>query len=281
MRRGSCVVLAFCTYALMNGHGSAQPIDCNIQEATGFTEPAAMVDVAAREPGIVADVKVDPGDRVRTGDVLAELDKTLTLAELNSARGRAEATGRLSVAEAKLDQASRRMAELAKLEKAKATRPLELLTARAELAIAEAELQAARDERHVAEIDALGVEAKLSLLDVRAPFDGVVNEVHRKASELVGAGGDARVVTLFKLDRLHADFFVPFGCIGEIGKGASLNVTLARLDRRIEARVRNLGLEIDAPTGMRRISLEIDNRDYELLGGERLVLELPVGGLER
>lgn len=281
MPRHKFLALAIPIYLLLSGPALAQPYGCEKQEATGFTEPEARVEVAAREPGILAKILVEVGDRVKAGDILAELDKTLTNAELESARARAAATGQLQAAEAKFVHASRRMEEIAKLEKANAARPLELLTAQAELAIAGAELQSAKDARHIAALDAASVSAKLSLLDVRAPFDGVINEVHREASELVGAAGEARIVTLFKLDRLHADFFVPAACIGNISRDSTLAVTLERSDRPLKARVLNLGLEIDAPTGMRRISLEIDNADYAYLGGERLVLNLPVGVLER
>ncbi|MGI6853296.1 efflux RND transporter periplasmic adaptor subunit [Mesorhizobium sp. 1B3] len=281
MQRRRCVAWALTAGALVWTQAAAQPLDCELKEATGFTEPAAVIEVAAREPGIVAHILVEPGDRVKAGDILADLDKTVTLAELEGARARAEATGRLSAAEAKLSHARRRSEEIAKLEKSRAVRPLELIAAKAELAVAEAELQSAQDELRIAGLDADSVAARLSLLDVRSPFDAVVNEVHREAGELVGSAGDARVVTLFKLDRLHADFFVPSGCIGKVAKGAALTVVLSRANRAMEARLRNLGLDVDAPTGMRRISVEIDNAGYELLGGERLVLALPVGGLER
>lgn len=281
MRRHRRVAWALTATVLVCFQATAQPLDCELKEATGFTEPAAVVDVAAREPGIVAKVFVEPGDKVKAGEILAELDKSVVEAELEGARARAEATGRLAAAEAKLGHARRRSDEIAKLEKLRAARPLELIAAKAELAVAEAELQSIVDERRIAELDAASVAARLALLDVRAPFDAVVNEVHHEASELVGAGGDARVVTLFKLDRLHADFFVPSGCIGAIAKGASLDMVRTRDGRIVNARLRNLGLDVDAPTGMRRISVEIDNPDYRLLGGERLVLALPVGGLER
>ncbi len=265
----------------LNSPATAQTADCELTQTTGFTEPAATAEVAAREPGIVARILVEAGDRVKAGDVLAELDKTLTQAELESARARATARGRLDAAEAKFAHARRRNEEIAKLAKARAARPLELIAAEAELSIAEADLQSARDEQRIAELDARSVEARLQLLDVRAPFDGVVDEVHRETAELVGAGGEPRIVTLVKLDQLQADFFVPAGCIGNVARGQALPVVLERLGKPLEARVRNLGVEIDAPTGMRSITVEIENPDYTYLGGERLVLELPLGGLAR
>lgn len=260
----------------------AQPNACTLEEAAGFTEPSTVAEVAAREPGIVAKVLVEDGDQVKSGQILAELDKRLAQAELDAARARAQSDGQMAVAQAKLDQAKRRMDEIAKLQTSRAVRPLELMTTQAELAIAEAEFQSAQDARRVATIDADVARAKLDLLEVRAPFDGVVKEVHRKVSELVGMGGDARVVTMFELDPLYVDFFVPVGCVGNAtSKGSRLSVHLARLDQTLQAVVRTLDPSIDAPTGMRRIKLEIANADYALLSGERLTLTLPIGVLER
>ncbi len=260
----------------------AQPNACTLEEAAGFTEPSTVAEVAAREPGIVAKVLVEDGDQVKSGQILAELDKRLAQAELDAARARAQSDGQMAVAQAKLDQAKRRMDEIAKLQTSRAVRPLELMTTQAELAIAEAEFQSAQDARRVATIDADVARAKLDLLEVRAPFDGVVKEVHRKVSELVGMGGDARVVTMFELDPLYVDFFVPVGCVGNgTSKGSRLSVHLARLDQTLQAVVRTLDPSIDAPTGMRRITLEIANPDYALLSGERLTLNLPIGVLER
>jgi RND family efflux transporter MFP subunit len=256
--------------------GPANAQECSLAIASGFTEPAATVEVAAREPGIVATMHVEVGQKVKGGDVLAELDKTMARAEVDGARVRFVAKGRLMVAEAKRDLARRKMSELEKLEKARAVRPLEMIEARAELLVAEAEVEAMLEERRAAEIALASAEARLSLLDIRAPFDGVVSTLHRKPSELVGAGGDARLVTLLSLDKLHADFFVPPACLGRAETGTPLQIRLPREGREVAARVRDLGPDIDAPTGLRRLGIEVDNGDYQLLSGERVELALPL-----
>ena len=261
--------------------GGVEAAECPIDLTAGFTEPAATVEVAAREPGIVSVMRVKASQRVEAGEILAELDKTIAQAEVDSARVRALAKGRLTVAEAKRDLARRKMTELDKLEKSRAVRPLELMEARAELQVAEAEIEAVLDERRAAELALASAEAHLSLLEIRAPFDGVVSAIHREQSELVGAGGDARLVTLLKLERLHADFFVPVDCFGEAEKGMAVDVRLPREARQVRARIRDLGSDIDAPTGLRRLGIEIDNADYELLSGDRVELALPLGAALR
>ncbi len=249
--------------------------DCEIKSVSGFTEPAARIEVAAREPGIVAKVHVKPGDKVDAGDLLAELDKTIALAEVGGARVTAQAEGRIAAAEARKEHAERRMTEFEKLEKSRAVRPMEVLAARAEFQIAEAELLIAQEDRQVAALALERAQSRLSLLDIRAPFSGLVETVHREVSELVGSGGDARIVTLLILDTLFSDLFLPAECFDNVSEGDPVEVFLPRHQLTVPARVRDLGAEVDAPTGMRRLGLKIQNPDYEMLAGERLVFKLP------
>ena len=264
-----------CGLCLLTVSGAAA--ECTPHAVNSFTEPIEKVDVAAREGGIVSRVLVKPGDRVRTGDLLAELDKTIERANVAAAEARADAQGRLNVAEAKQAQAQKKMAEILKLKGSQAVRPLELMQARADLEISKAEVQAAQDDRRDAKLALAQAEARLLLLDIRAPFDGVVDKLYRRESEYVGAGGDPRILSLFNMAKLKADFFLPLECMGNLKRGSNLEVRLVRLKDDFDARVRDIGREIDAPTGLRLVSVEIDNRDYALLGGERVELDLPVG----
>lgn len=256
-----------------------QAFECPQQNVSGFTEPEARVEVAAREPGIVSAIHVSPGDRVEAGGLLAELDKTIAATEVEAARARARSHGRIAVAEARRDHAAQRLKEFEKLESSHAVRPMEILSARAELQVADAERQSARDDLHIAELSLKSAQARLDLLDILAPFSGIVETVHREPSELVGAGGDARIVTLLKLDTLSADVFIPADCFNSLAIGDRLEVFLPRYDLSVPVGVRDLGLEVDAPTGLRRLGLRIDNPEYDLLAGERLVLAIPDGGL--
>ncbi|MBY8977918.1 efflux RND transporter periplasmic adaptor subunit [Rhodobacteraceae bacterium NNCM2] len=265
--------------ALAAGAAAQTAGECPPQEVTGFAEPSAIVEVAAREPGILAKVLVHEGQQVSTGDVLAELDKSLAQADVESARMRAAASGRVEVAEARLALANERLAEMNKLKRSGAARPLEMIAVRAEAAIAAAELQAARDDRLSFAADLARAEARLRLLEIRAPIDGLVDEIHREVSEFVGSNGDPRVVTLLQGDPLQIDFFAPAACLVETEPGTLVEVATAPPSEPLEATVIDLGREIDAATGMRRFRVEIANDGLSLLSGQRMVISLPQGGM--
>ena len=63
--------------------------------ATGKVTPITKVEIKSKASGIVKKLYVDAGDKVHTGQVLAELDRDEIEAEVNSARAQllsAEAT---------------------------------------------------------------------------------------------------------------------------------------------------------------------------------------------
>jgi len=59
--------------------------------ATGKVEPITKVEIKSKASGIVKKLYVDAGDRVKAGQLLAELDKEEIMAQVRSARANLEA----------------------------------------------------------------------------------------------------------------------------------------------------------------------------------------------
>lgn len=271
----------FCFAALVASGANAQsPEACEDQVLRGFTEPTAIVEVASREPGLLAHMHVKPGERVEAGALLAELDKTVAEADADAARSRATASGRVEVAEARNALARERLAEMDKLRRSGAARRLELIAARAEAAITAAEVQAAEDERAGAAADLARAEARLTLFDIVAPISGVVREVHRRVGEFVGAAGDPRVVTLLDDQQLEIDFFAPYPCLIDVSPGMKADMRFGPSGSR-SGEIIELGVEIDAATGLRRIRVAIENTDAAILSGQRAELNVPIRQQDR
>ena len=81
---------------------------------------------------------------------------------------------------------------------------------------------------------------------------------------------------MIELDRLHVEVFVPAPCLASVTQGAPVFLTLTRSGARIPATVRDVGREIDAPTGLQNLMLEIENANRGTIGGERMTLKLPI-----
>jgi HlyD family secretion protein len=164
-----CVFTAFAITACTN----APPDD--ILRVSGYVE-ATEVAVAAETGGRVVDLRVAEGDRVKTGDVIAQLDTRD--AELQAERLRAERAA--ADAQLRLLQAG--------------TRPEDIRQAEAQVRAAEAEVEAIEAEIRVAALDLERFESLLAANagsrkqrdDARARLD-VARERQRSAAARVQA----------------------------------------------------------------------------------------------
>jgi len=250
--------------------GSAAAAACG--PAEGFARPSDEIEVAAAEPGLLADVSAREGRRVQAGALLARLDARVAEAELAAVEARAASTGRLTLARERRDFALARLEEIDKLRRSGAVRPLEILEARSNAAVAEAELQVARDEANLARLDVDRARARLRRLEVRAPLSGVIDEVRRDAGEFLGAA-DPVVATLIVLDPLNADVFLPSRCLDALSHGDAATIRIDGVER--PATVRDIGRRVDAPTGLLRLGLSIANPGGDLRAGDRISVVLP------
>lgn len=184
--------------------------------ATGVIRPVtgAEINVGSRISGTVVSLPVEVGDRVTVGQLLAELDATALMAEVDEARADVD----LSIPRVELAEST-----LARREKL-ATKGLasdeDLEIARRDLAVARAELQANRARMRSAEIE-------LDYTHITAPIDGVVAEVSTREGETVAAAFAApNFVTIIDLERLEVLAYVDETDIGRVVVGQQANFTV-------------------------------------------------------
>lgn len=126
-------------------------------------------------PGRLLDVVVQPGDTVKAGQVLAELDPVdleQRLDALRAAAERAEAT--LSELKARHAFAASQAERYEKLFTAQVVSEEQVITKRQELRIAESALNAGHKEIARTRADVRVVESQRDSLVLRAPVDGIV-----------------------------------------------------------------------------------------------------------
>lgn len=170
---------------------------------TGDLRAVRRADVASREGGLVVELLVEEGDRVREGDVLARLDArrlTIQLETVVAEKAVAQALKAQREAETRIWRD-----EVASLENAMSqggANLKELSDARTNLAAAEAAL--AQAERQIPVIDARAeyLSTRLADMEIAAPFTGVVTARLAQVGEWVGEGES--VVQLVDVDTLDA-----------------------------------------------------------------------------
>lgn len=174
--------------------------------ATGVikAETGAEVKVGSRVSGVLERIHVDIGDRVEAGDLLAELDDSDILPELESLRARVRELRELYSYSRLLWERNARIDILAEAELAALQRDVEV--------------NAARLEQAQAELERLQVRHSWSR--VRAPIGGTIASVSTQQGETIAASFAAPTfVTIVDLERLEIQAYVDEADIGKVEPG--------------------------------------------------------------
>ncbi len=211
--------------------------------------PLEAVDLAAKESGDLISVRVHPGDRVSTGDVIAELN----LAPVREA---------LTIARAELRSVKATL-ERRDVDIAAAERALEIEKELVQKGIGAAKhveearfnLQRTRKSRDAAAASVAEKQARIGQLSRRtseaellAPFDGAVALRYRDPGTAVTAG--TAIIRLIRVDALWARFAVPSSDIAHIARDATVQVQVETIAEPLSATVQHISPELDPATQM-------------------------------
>jgi HlyD family secretion protein len=244
--------------------------------ANGTLQPTRSINIGSELSGTVLKVHVDINDRIKTGQVLVELD-TAKLRDqiLRSRASLAGANAKVAQAVATVKEATAslaRLEEVARLSGGKVPSQAELDSGRATLARAVADEASAREAVNDAQAALSTDQINLSKASIRAPSDGVVLTRNVDPGNAVAASLQA--VTLFTiaedLARLRLLVYVDEADVGsvEIGQNASFTVS-AYPNRKYPARIARVayGSTITDNVVTYLTYLDVDNRDLSLRPG--------------
>lgn len=141
----------------------------------GTVEARDRYHIGPTQPGRLAELRVDVGDHVRRGQVLAIIDD-VDLGACIQAQQAAIQRARSAVreAQARLEYAERQLKRYERLRKVGSTSEELVATKRLERRIADAALQSARDELNRLRHELEALEAQRHNLTLFSPVDGVV-----------------------------------------------------------------------------------------------------------
>ena len=244
---------------------AAQPLGCLI-------EPHRVIDIGSPVIGVVELVKVERGDRVARGEVIAVLRADVERAAVNVAATRAKVAAEVQAAQANYELARQQHTRAMELRRQNFISEQALDQARAEAEVAEQRLAQARDQRRISARELELAEAQLGLRTIRSPVTGVVVDRYMSGGERVEEKPIVRVATV---DPLRVEVVVPASLYGTIATGATLTVTpeLPTASPR-QAKVTLVDSVIDGPSNTFRIRLELPNPNYELPAGLRCKVDL-------
>lgn len=216
-------------------------------EAMGFAgvvQPRVETELAFRVLGRVIARRVETGDVVRKGDILAEIDP-LTL-QLTVISARAD----LRNANAQLENAAineRRKRMLTATNTASA----------ADLELAEQGLKSAEANVTQAQANLAKANEQLGYARLEADFDGVITSTSVEVGQTVTAGQS--VLKLARLDQRDVVIDVPEAQVSFIRSSTHIDVTLQLDDRlRTSGQVREIAPQADADTRTYRVKIALD-----------------------
>lgn len=179
------VVLAVVAF-LLSGNKKKEQVQFNTAEvapanivntvtATGTIEPVTSVTVGTQVSGIVSKLYVDYNSVVKKGQVIAELDKSNLISELNSAKASLEqAKASLSSAESSLSYQAANFRRNKALYQKGLISGNDYESARLSYQTAMASVSSARDQVSAAREQVKKAQTNLGFATITSPIDGIV-----------------------------------------------------------------------------------------------------------
>ena len=233
--------------------------------------------VAAQTVGAVTEMRVQVGDRVAKGDVLAVLDIEKLTSERDARAATADAVAaRALAAGARLERVEQEIARYEKLRRSAAFSKAGLQDKEQERAWLRSELDAARAQLVQARAGLALAEMDLARGTVRAPYDGVVTALHTEIGSYLKEGG--AVVALVNDRKLEIEADVPAARIAALAPGAEVVVLLPDGTKH-RARVRAVVPDENAMTRTRlvRFTPDFGQTAVPLAANAAATVVLPVG----
>lgn len=204
---------------------------------SGQTEADQRAALAVRSGGIIDQLPVKQGDRVKAGDLI------LRLADEEKAAA-------VEMAKAVLGQRQAEWEAAERLNKAGSTPKLQLELARSQLATAKSQLEA--------------MVADLARNEVRAPFDGLIDRVDVEQGAMIMQG--TQVATIIKLDPVIGVGEVSERDLRFLRKGEEAEVRLVN-GETVKGTLRYISRDATAATRTFRVEVAIPNPDEAIPAG--------------
>ena len=237
-------------------NGAAQPrgeYDCLI-------EARQSIDVRSPVEGVIESVLVQRGELVKKGNLVATLSSGPERAALDLARSRAGMEGELKSAEARVELARKKWERADELQRQNFVSANARDEAQAEYHLALEQLRAARENRHLAELDMHRAKEVLAQRSIRSPVNGVVVEVMLRPGELMSSNQKNPIMKIVEIDPLNVELLLPVSQFGKVKVGQLAEVLPEEpVGGLYPARVEVVDRMLDAASGTFGVRLRLPN----------------------
>ncbi|MFG0290851.1 MAG: efflux RND transporter periplasmic adaptor subunit [Rhodopirellula sp. JB044] len=255
---------------------AANPSGMTHSSYEGFAEAILDVELSTDEFGQLVDVPVQIGEKVRKGQLLAQLDDGIQRAAAEVAKMQAAMTGEVRSAEAARELQVYRVEQLKSLHQDQMAGGEELRRAKMELDVADARLQIAMEQNRLRKTELRRLELQVEQRQIHAPFDGIVAAKRLDAGDAL-TPGNATILRLIRTDVLIGVFNVPAESSFAMRPGMAVQVFFRAARQTVDAEIESIAPAIDGESGTVRIRVRIPNPDEQLRPGDRLSMRITPG----
>ncbi|HET7199156.1 MAG TPA: efflux RND transporter periplasmic adaptor subunit [Burkholderiales bacterium] len=239
-------------------------------------QPNQIVEIRSPAEGLIGKVLVQRGDSVKAGQALVELESTAERSAVATAKYRSEMTGRIKAASERVQYASTKAGRAAELQKQHFVAAQAHDDAQAEMRVAQADLEDAKENQQLARLDYQHQVDVLNLRTLRAPFDGVVMDRMLNPGDLTQYGTETKpILKLAQIHPLRVEVVLPIDYYKKLSLGMEGFVIPERLGGRHPARVKVIDRVFDAASGTFGVRLELPNPRGAVPGGIRCQVDFP------
>jgi len=220
---------------------------------TGLIEAWKEINITPDVAGKIAAIHVEEGDRVRKGQLLAELDTRAIRLQLDQTKAG------VAVAEANYNDAKRNMDRMERLSREKAVSEQQAEKINLAFEAAEAQLQQAKAALNLA-------NHQLDVSLMKAPFNGIIAKRSVEVGDMINPlMGGAGVLTLVDFYRVKISVDVSYQDIVRVTKGQPALLKVSVLPgERFNGQVSVVNLAADILTKKFRVEVRVNNPDLVL-----------------
>lgn len=263
-----CLKLAI-SGLMVVGFQSMGAVPSHAQIIKTFTQPIEQCEVASPETGVVAEIRVREGAKVRRGEILGTLNIEVLLEAEKLAVLRAESTARIESTAGILALRRAKLESLDSLIGQGHANPFEVEQAKAQFQSAQAEHKLALQEAQENRLELAKIRAQIYQRTIRSPIDGQVTKLHKQLGEFVSSSSPA-FATVVQLTRLKANFYLDADSVSHLSVGQKVSVAVDQhglSDSILAATIQFISPVIEPDTGTGRVEVVLANEEGSLMSG--------------
>jgi RND family efflux transporter MFP subunit len=246
--------------------------------------PYQDIAVHAKVSGYVSMIRVDIGDRVKQGDLLATLEIPELQDNINKAKASLSAREQeISKAQADYDnqhQIYQRLGDVAKAHPNMVAQQ-DLDTSKSKEVAAQGALGAAQQHRDEAQAELGRLNTLAAYEKITAPFDGIITQRFADIGSLIQAGTSSNtqalpLVQLAQDELLRLRFPVPEAQTPLIENGKKVEVTVPALNRTFVGTITRSAWMINRSTRTMTTEVDVENPQGVIKAGMYAYVKLPL-----